>query len=299
VGSVYRRYLHSDHQGSIIAHSDTGGGYAKLTYDPYGIPGVANIDRFGYTGQTWLKEIGLDYYKARVYSPGLGRFLQTDPIYYKGDFNLYAYAGNDPVDNADPTGMVCTGAKANEQGATQFENCPIDVNRQKFIEDYGEDGLNEVEAWMTEGVNTAYRKGASSDTVSVLEVGSKADDPKYLTAFFGADESATSLSSRVITYDPSDDRVMSTNSLGTETTLGGRIYEAMSFNFNTALRHPFFSLSRLVNGNGHETFLTAWGHEGIHIPSVHNQLGPDEAWKPNHDAPFNNSGCWLTTCKRR
>ena len=67
-------------------------------------PAAANAGRFGYTGQAWIPELGLWYYKARVYSPTLGRFLQTDPVGYKDQVNLYEYVGDDPVDGRDPSG---------------------------------------------------------------------------------------------------------------------------------------------------------------------------------------------------
>jgi acyl-homoserine lactone acylase PvdQ len=45
-----------------------------------------------------------------MYSPALGRFLQTDPVGYKDGLNWYAYVGNDPVNRSDRTGKTCTGS---------------------------------------------------------------------------------------------------------------------------------------------------------------------------------------------
>jgi len=41
----------------------------------------------------------------REYAPLLGRFLTRDPIDYEGGINLYAYAGNNPITGADPSGL--------------------------------------------------------------------------------------------------------------------------------------------------------------------------------------------------
>jgi RHS repeat-associated protein len=75
------------------------------SYDEYGMPASGNTGLFGYTGQVWLPQAGLYHYRARAYSPALGRFLQTDPIGMAGGMNLYAYVGNDPINGIDPLGL--------------------------------------------------------------------------------------------------------------------------------------------------------------------------------------------------
>jgi RHS repeat-associated protein len=109
-GLSTRRFFHADERGSIVAITDGSGAVINVnTYDEHGIPGASNSGRFQYTGQAWLPEIGVYYYRARIYSPTLGRFLQTDPIGFGGGMNLYAYVRADPVNLIDPSGLVDEG----------------------------------------------------------------------------------------------------------------------------------------------------------------------------------------------
>jgi RHS repeat-associated protein len=57
------------------------------------------------TGGGTVEPSGLYYYRARTYSPTLGRFLQPDPIGYTAGNNLYAYVGNDPLNMTDSSGL--------------------------------------------------------------------------------------------------------------------------------------------------------------------------------------------------
>ncbi len=86
-------------------------------YDVFGQPAIYGPDnqvrqaslysnRFLFTGREYNANFGFYEYRARAYHPGLGRFMSEDPkLFDAGDYNLYRYCHNDPIDNTDPMGL--------------------------------------------------------------------------------------------------------------------------------------------------------------------------------------------------
>ena len=70
---------------------------------------VGHINPIRYRGYYYDVETGLYYLQTRYYDPQVGRFISPDSVDYLdpksiNGLNLYAYCGNAPVNNADPTG---------------------------------------------------------------------------------------------------------------------------------------------------------------------------------------------------
>jgi RHS repeat-associated protein len=144
-------YYLSDHLGSTsLVASAVGTVEEESDYYPFGTevmvtgPGTNELK---FIGKETDMESGLDLMGARYHSSGLGRFLQTDPLYIEAHrladpqlLNLYAYSRNNPITLSDPTGldvgMNCdTGANCNK--------AVNDLNNRKgaqFKVELGKDG---------------------------------------------------------------------------------------------------------------------------------------------------------------
>lgn len=117
--------------GDVLAIYDSLGNLqCKYVYDAWGnhrvynasgseigaeVINIGNINSIRYRGYYWDKEFNLYYLQSRYYDPTLGRFVSADGISYLDPesivgFNLYAYCGNNPVMNTDPSGHFAISA---------------------------------------------------------------------------------------------------------------------------------------------------------------------------------------------
>jgi len=99
----------TDALDSTAALSDpTGAIQTQYTFDPFGNTaqsGTSTTNSFAYTGRE-SDGTGLYFYRARYYSPQLGRFISEDPVGFGGGINVYGYVGDSPTNAIDPTGLA-------------------------------------------------------------------------------------------------------------------------------------------------------------------------------------------------
>lgn len=62
-----------------------------------------------FPGQYYDEQSKLYYNHNRYYNPELGRYMEPDPLALEAGLNMFAYAGNNPVMNVDPSGLASVG----------------------------------------------------------------------------------------------------------------------------------------------------------------------------------------------
>lgn len=81
----------------------------RLDYEAFGgVSGTgAEVIPQGFAGGLYDAATGLVRFGVRDYDPRVGRWTVKDPIRWGGgQANLYVYAGNEPVNRRDPTGLT-------------------------------------------------------------------------------------------------------------------------------------------------------------------------------------------------
>ena len=125
-------YLSADlHGTNQVSVSSSTWAISRRYLDPYGrgLPNATQVgtwpDSHGFLNKPLSATTGLTDLGARKYDTTLGRFISVDPMFAAGDpsqHNGYQYAGNNPVNRADPSGLMATESKE-ARGASCDEAC--------------------------------------------------------------------------------------------------------------------------------------------------------------------------------
>jgi RHS repeat-associated protein len=123
-------WMHHDENRNLLATTDaTGAVVDRYAYSAFGIPAVftpsgaprshpASGVEPTFGGHAYHADASVFMMGPRAYDPALGRFLEPDPAWPRDSASPYSYAGHDPMNVTDPTGLCLPRPGASGTGGT-------------------------------------------------------------------------------------------------------------------------------------------------------------------------------------
>ena len=187
-------WLVSDHLGSTSVTANASGSlYGRLLYKAWGEQRWSSgttPTTYRYTGQRSESSLGLYYYGARWYDPGLARFVQADTFIPDPgnpmDWDRYVYSRNQPVKYVDPTGhwvetvldigfIVYDWYQINQEGWTLVNTVALVADVACAVIPIGTGGGPAVRAAMAGGDAVLTYTRAAAQVPDVIRAGQTAE----------------------------------------------------------------------------------------------------------------------------
>ncbi|MFF6787151.1 RHS repeat-associated core domain-containing protein [Streptomyces sp. NPDC012510] len=158
-----------------IAVDATTGTSTRRRYTPFGDERSGTLPTGtdnGFLGKTEDTSTGLSMLGARAYDPRLGRFLSPDPLstpYDPQNLSAYSYSGNDPINYADPTGLIraeCEGTGWQECGPGKINDGGDGTDPLPVVTDLGD---GEAPSAPTDLVNNYLGDDQDAPTVGQMQ----------------------------------------------------------------------------------------------------------------------------------
>ena len=149
-GTVYANTTYKAYNGRNADHT-----YNGARYEGFG-------GQFGYCKDF---DEGLYLLGQRYYSPQEGRFLSRDPIGQAGGLNVYSYAGNNPINNVDPSGLADVEIRFNKISLLGYHHAYIvvrDLDGTEYIVRSGPSGNSKNIFSASGGSSSQGSRGAST-----------------------------------------------------------------------------------------------------------------------------------------